>query len=123
MTVPMKIPPMRKDPFAFLLGMVAPYVFIMMYIPMIYRTTYRMVQEKEHRLRETMRIMGMSDMPYWGSWLAYHGIISMAVSVEVMWVAGFYVFSLSSVTVVWLMFFLYGLAIFGLILTLQSMFS
>ena len=108
MTVPMKIPPMLKDPFAFLLGMVAPYVFIMMYIPMIYRTTYRIVQEKEHRLRETMRIMGMNDTPYWLSWMLYHSAISFIMSVEVMLVAGFGIFSFSDVTCVWLMFFLYG---------------
>jgi hypothetical protein len=44
MTVPMKIPPnMLKDPFAFLLTQAAPYIFMCMYIPMLYRTTYRIV--------------------------------------------------------------------------------
>lgn len=43
MTVPMKIPPMMKDPFAFMLSMLSPYFFMLMYLPMVYRTTYRIV--------------------------------------------------------------------------------
>ena len=55
----MKIPPMQKDPFSFMLMKIAPYIFMLMYMPMLYRTTFRIVSEKENRTRETMRMMGM----------------------------------------------------------------
>ena len=108
MTVPMKIPPMLKDPFAFLLGLVAPYTFMLMYVPMIYRTSFRLVMEKEKRIRETMRIMGMTDTPYWLSWFFYHSLISVIISLSIMLVAGFTIFTFTSMTVLWLLFFLYG---------------
>jgi len=108
MTVPMKIPPMYKDPFAFLLDLVAPYVFMLIYVPLIYRTTFRLVMEKEKRIRETMRIMGMADTPYWLSWFFYHSIISLIISISIMLVAGFTIFSFASLAVIWLLLFLYG---------------
>ena len=40
------------------------------------------------------------------------------ISLAVMVLAGFGIFSFSSVTVIWLVFFLYGQAIFGLIVTI-----
>jgi hypothetical protein len=123
MTVPMKIPPMIKDPFAFLLGIVAPYIFMLMYIPMLYRTTFRIVQEKEQRIRETMRMMGMKETPYWLSWFWYHTCISFIISLAIALIAGYKIFSFTTIFTIWLLFFLYGQAIFGIILTVQSMFT
>lgn len=65
-----------------------------------------------------MRMMGMQDSPYWASWLVYHTCINFMISLAVMVLAGFGIFSFSSVTVIWLVFFLYGQAIFGLIITI-----
>ena len=123
MTVPMKIPELKKDPFAFLLGIVAPYVFMLMYIPMLYRTTFRIVQEKEKRIRETMRMMGMRDTSYWLSWFWYHTIISFLISVAIAFMSGYWIFSEVTVMSIWVLFFLYGQAIFGLILFIQSLFT
>jgi hypothetical protein len=123
MTVPMKIPPMMKDPFAFMLSMLSPYFFMLMYIPMVYRTTYRIVQEKELRVREIMRMMGMSDASYWASWVLYHTMISTAISCIAYLLAGYGIFSFSDPTLIWAVFWLYGQAIFGLILFIQSFFQ
>jgi len=108
MTVPMKIPPMMKDPFAFMLSMLSPYFFMLMYIPMVYRTTYRIVQEKELRVREIMRMMGMSDASYWASWFLYHTMISTAISCIAYLLAGYGIFSFSDPTLIWAVFWLYG---------------
>ena len=35
------------------------------------------MQERELRLREYMRVLGMLDAAYWGSWFATHMIILM----------------------------------------------
>jgi arabinogalactan endo-1,4-beta-galactosidase len=35
----------------------------------MYRTVYRIVFEKFSKAKESMRMMGMSDFPYWASWI------------------------------------------------------
>lgn len=39
------------------------------------------MQERELRLREYMRVLGMLDAAYWGSWFATHMIILMVSGV------------------------------------------
>lgn len=116
MTVPMKIPPMLKDPFTFMLGIIAPYFFMLMYIPLLYRTTYRIVQEKELRVREIMRMMGMRELSYWLSWFLYLTVINTCIAISAFFFAGLWIFTYSSPTLVGLMFWLYGQSLFGMIL-------
>ena len=49
------------------------------FIPPVYNMVFKIVREKESRTKETMRIMGMTDMPYWFSWLAQYTIINTIV--------------------------------------------
>ena len=35
------------------------FFLIIMYIPPVYRTTYRIVQEKDSKVKESMRMMGL----------------------------------------------------------------
>ena len=41
---------------------------LLCYVPLLYRTVYRIVFEKVTKAKESMRIMGMSDFSYWTSW-------------------------------------------------------
>jgi hypothetical protein len=34
------------------------------------------VKEKEYRAKESMRMMGLSDVPYWLSWWVYYTLIN-----------------------------------------------
>lgn len=108
MTVPMKIPPILKDPFSFLLGIIGPYFFMLIYLPMLYRTTYRIVSEKELRVREIMRMMGMKDTPYWMSWLLYYTIVNTAMCIPIWIIITFGVFTASSGLMLWFFVWLYG---------------
>jgi arabinogalactan endo-1,4-beta-galactosidase len=49
---------------------------LLMYIPIMYRTVYRIVFEKVTRAKESMRIMGMTDLPYWASWFVTYSTIN-----------------------------------------------
>jgi hypothetical protein len=49
---------------------------LLMYIPIVYRTVYRIVFEKVTRAKESMRIMGMTDFPYWASWFVTYSTIN-----------------------------------------------
>lgn len=71
MLVPMRMPPWQKDDFALLLTGLYAFFIIVMYIPPVYRTVYRIVAEKENRAKESMRMMGLKDFPYWASWFMY----------------------------------------------------
>jgi hypothetical protein len=51
-----------------------------MYIPPLYRTVYRIVQEKESRVKESMRMMGLGDLAYWMSWYTYYTTVNFAIS-------------------------------------------
>jgi len=52
------------------MGVMFPLFMILMYVPLIYRTVYRLVYEKVTRAKESMRMMGLGDFAYWSSWLA-----------------------------------------------------
>ena len=38
------------------------------------------VDEKEKKLKEGMKMMGLSDFAYWMSWVASHGVMMFAVA-------------------------------------------
>ena len=87
-----------------------------MYIPVLYRTTYRIVQEKSSKAKESMRMMGMTDFPYWLSWYVYYTIVNLAISSLSWLVLNFYVFTKSSGILLFIMFFLFGQSLFSLIM-------
>jgi hypothetical protein len=106
-TIPMKIKTIPVDPFAFLLMIMGAYFFMMMYIPMLFRTSYRIISEKEIKARELMRMMGMGDTPYWLSWFFYHTCVNTMLSFLV-WLVFFGVFRESSPAIIFLFVWLYG---------------
>ena len=94
-----------------------------MYIPPIFRTTYRIVAEKENKVKESMRMMGLLDTPYWLSWLTYYSIVNTAMS-SIVWAVLYS--KVISKTQGWILFaiiWLFGQSLFGLILVTQSVFT
>jgi hypothetical protein len=110
------------DPLALLLNLSLTLFFLLMYIPLIYRTVYRVVFEKVTKAKESMRIMGMTDFPYWSSWLAYYTIVNTAIATGVWFVLMINVIDRDSAFLLWVIIWVYGQSIFGLILTAQSIF-
>ena len=47
---------------------------ILIYMGPVYTTTYDLVKEKEQRSKESMRMMGLNDLPYWLSWFVFYTI-------------------------------------------------
>ena len=68
------------DPFIEGLAILLPLFLLLAYIPPVYNMTFKIVREKESRAKETMRIMGMTDLPYWMSWLVFYTVINTLVS-------------------------------------------
>ena len=111
------------DPFQGALGILLPLFVLLAYIPPVYNMTFRIVREKETRAKETMRIMGMTDLPYWLSWFIFYTAINTVVTTLSWGILLTKVINYSQPFYIWIFFWLYGEAVFGQIIFLQSMFS
>lgn len=87
-----------------------------MYIPVLYRTVYRVVFEKVTRAKESMRMMGMGEFAYWFSWFSYFTIVN-TILVTLCWgILMINSLPLNSGGFLWLFIWLYGESLFGLLL-------
>ena len=50
------------------------------------RMTYGLLQEKEKKIKEGMKIMGMNDSSFYLSWLIYYEIIYFIISLIVSYI-------------------------------------
>ena len=106
------------DEFGQLLGSLLPFFMLIMYIPIIYNLIFIMVDEKESKVKESMRIMGMTDLPYWLSFFVYYLTI-ITVSNTFAWaILCINVIQYSSKGYIWLFFWLYGISVFGQVVTI-----
>lgn len=96
---------------------------MLMYVPLLYRTVYRIVFEKVTRAKESMRMMGMSDFSYWSSWLCYYTLVNTLLSTLCWGVLMINVLDRSSSPYIWTFIWIYGQSLFGLIVITQSLFS
>jgi len=79
---------------------------LLAYIPPVYNMTFKIVREKETRAKETMRIMGMTDLPYWFSWFFFYSCINFVVSTLAWAILLFKVVNYSQPMFIWIFFFL-----------------
>ena len=113
MLQPMQTDTSVYDPLATGLGLLLPLFLLLAYIPPVYNMTFKIVREKETRAKETMRIMGMNDLPYWFSWFFFYTVINLIVSLLAWFILLFKVINYSQPMYLLVFFFLYGQAVFG----------
>lgn len=121
--VPFKSPPTEVDFYPLVLFGVFPFFVQLMYIPFLYRTVNRVVGEKFTRAKESMRMMGMSDLAYWLSWWVYWTGINTAIATLCWAILIINVFQAKHGGIVWLFIWLFGQSLFGLLLIAQAIFS
>ena len=102
-----------QDDFQTALGTLFPLFILIAYIPMVYNFVFKIVVEKESRAKEIMRIMGMTDLPYWLSWFLFYTVINTFVSTLSWGILLTKVINYSKSGYIWLFFWLYGQAVFG----------
>ena len=91
------------------------------YIVPLYRTTYRIVNEKETRSRESMKMMGLTDSSYWLSWLTYFAMVVTMISlISTLMLNGLLK---TDGGVLFVLFWLYGISLFGYVLIVQALFN
>jgi hypothetical protein len=123
MIVPLQTLPAKNDLFAQVLQTLFPLFMILMYVPLLYRVVYRIVNEKVTRAKESMRMMGLGDFAYWSSWLAYFTIVNTVISLVVWLILMINVYQRKSGFLLFVMIWLYGQSLFGLVVIIQSIFS
>jgi len=69
----------KVDNFAIFLESALTLFILLMYVPVLFRSVYRIVFEKVSKTKESMRIMGMTDFPYWLSWFTSFSIINLVM--------------------------------------------
>jgi hypothetical protein len=96
---------------------------VLIYILPVYSLVYMIVKEKESRCKESMRMMGMSDVSYWLSWFAHYTLVNTVIATIAWLILLINVIQFSRPFYIWIYFWLYGEAVFGQILLIQSFLS
>jgi hypothetical protein len=52
-----------------------------LFILPVYNMVFFIVKEKEQRAKESMRMMGMTDLPYWLSWFVYYTMLNTVTAI------------------------------------------
>lgn len=114
--MPFKSDKVVTDFFPLVLNGAFSFFLQLMFIPFIYNTVNRVVGEKSTRARESMRMMGMSDVSYWMSWLVYWTAINTTICVLIWAIGIINIFSQDNGGVLFFFVWLYGQSLFGLLL-------
>ena len=123
LTAPMPATNDTSDPFTQVLTGVLPFLLLLIFIPPVYNTVFMMVKEKESRIKESMRMMGMKDYAYWLSWYVYYTAVSTCIVFLAWLVLLINVMDHSNSFLVLVFMIFYAQAVFGQIIFLQSMFE
>ena len=102
-------------------GFLGFFMFITSLVP-VCRMISKIVTEKETRARESMKMMGLNDTPYWLSWLIMYTLIYFAISLGCSIVCNL-IFEYSSKFLLFTMFFLYGQSCIGFSVLISSLFN
>lgn len=112
----MKTPYYTVDEFLDTLAGSLAFFFLLTFFTPMYRLISFVVDEKSSWAWEGMKIMGLTDTPYWLSWFIYYFLVSTAISI---FGAGILKINIFIYTPYWMLFlflWLYGLALFSLAL-------
>ncbi len=123
MSSPMAANTEISDPFNLFQVDVLPFLILLMFIPPVYNTVFMLVKEKESRIKESMRMMGMKDTSYWLSWYVYYTVITTLVCILAWSILLINCIEHSNILIILIWFFLYAQAIFGQVIFLSAFFE
>eukprot|EP01022_Parablepharisma_sp_SALTPOND_P014471 TRINITY_DN1967_c0_g1_i1.p1 TRINITY_DN1967_c0_g1~~TRINITY_DN1967_c0_g1_i1.p1 ORF type:complete len:1683 (-),score=190.16 TRINITY_DN1967_c0_g1_i1:3454-8502(-) len=120
---PMKTPFYVKDMFLLGAGEFLGFILILCYLAPIFRIMSMLVQDKELKTREGMKMMGLKDSAYWLSFLVYYFVIFVILSVLLASISVGFVFRHSNWFITFLFYLLYGLSVFSFGFFLSTFFN
>ena len=117
--LPMKYNSYKTTRFGDIVGVVGPFFIILAYVSNLGIYVYRMVLEKENKVKEGMKIMGLTDTVYFLSYFIQYVILSIVDSLIIASIC-LLIFTKIPFVVLFFMFFLYSLSLFALAFFFQS---
>ena len=93
-----------------------PLATLLSFFAPTFRITYRMVSEKETRVRESMTMMGLTQAAYWISWFLYYLIFNAVISGACTAILSTWLLKFTDWIIILIYFSAFGLAQFGFIL-------
>lgn len=98
------------------------FFVLLIFLAPLYRFVSNSVTEKESKVREAMKIMGLTDTPYWLSWFVYYTIVNTALSI-VMLIIMLGIYEHTNNFLLFLYFWLYGMTMFSYGILVSAFFS
>jgi len=120
---PFPTPAHRDDTFASLLGSQLTFLWILAFVWPVTKLSKLLVEEKEKRMKEGMKMMGLSESALWLSWIATYTCSYVLTSTLACFILSFSVFEFADASVIWLWLFLYQMALMGLCFVVASLFT
>ena len=100
-----------------------PLFMVLAYIAPIFRLISMVVSEKESKVREGMKMMGLMDRAYWTSWTVHYLGINLVICSACTGILFANVYEYSNWFLLWLLFLLFGMALYAFGLFLASLFN
>lgn len=97
--------------------------FLLTFLLPAFRLIRGIVHEKETKIREGMKMMGMGDLSLFLAWYITYGVVFCIIAFGVTIVAGSGIFSGSSPFVIFLFFWLFGLSSIAYCFVISTIFS
>jgi ATP-binding cassette, subfamily A (ABC1), member 3 len=98
------------------------FFILLIFLAPLYRFVSNSVTEKETKIREAMKIMGLTDAPYWLSWFTYYAIINTILCVTMLLIMlGIYEYS--NYFLLFMYLWLYGMTMFSYGVFVSAFFS
>eukprot|EP01022_Parablepharisma_sp_SALTPOND_P033217 TRINITY_DN88309_c0_g1_i1.p1 TRINITY_DN88309_c0_g1~~TRINITY_DN88309_c0_g1_i1.p1 ORF type:complete len:1355 (+),score=109.74 TRINITY_DN88309_c0_g1_i1:227-4291(+) len=120
--VPMKTREYTKKMFLANAGQMVGLFLVVCYLAPIFRTISMIVQDKELKTREGMKMMGLKDSAYWASFIVYYFVIYTAIAALLTLILVTFIYEYSEWYLIFLLNLLYGLSVFSFSLLISSFF-
>lgn len=120
--VPFPVPSYTSDKFASYLQGVLGLFLLIFYMWPFSRLVRNIVEEKEQRIKEGMKIMGLQNSAFWLSWIMTYVIMFTTITI-LMTIFSRHVFKYSNLVLIFLILWLFSFSLIALACLVSSLFS
>lgn len=112
-----------SDDFADLASDFLGLFFALTFLWTVSRLIQNIVSEKEHRVKEAMKMMGVSNSAIWCSWFTTYAIIFFLIAILIVIITSGSIFKFSNKGIIFFFFWLYGLSVFCFCYMISAFFT
>eukprot|EP00826_Nyctotherus_ovalis_P045315 TRINITY_DN49_c0_g1_i2.p1 TRINITY_DN49_c0_g1~~TRINITY_DN49_c0_g1_i2.p1 ORF type:complete len:1624 (+),score=501.10 TRINITY_DN49_c0_g1_i2:541-5412(+) len=120
--IPMKTPEYKDDEFLSGPGPFVGGIMVLSFLAPIFKLVSMIVQDKENKTREGMKIMGLQDSAYWISFVVYYIVILVVIAAIITLIMATILFKKSNIFLIFIYFLEYGLAVFAFGFCMSALF-